>query len=353
MVKAPGFVRPVDWQAKLRHFLQTLAFCVIVASLEQAFSSRQHFAPSLVYSILIGTTIWLVVDFGREFFPSTAQTGWPQGWPGVLLVAGAIVAGFVVGRPTGTLVCQALGLFPEGRAVHTTEEMRSGMLITLLAGLAGSYWFYTRNKSEYLLGRMREAERHAQEARLKMLETQLEPHMLFNTLANLRALIGVDPPRAQQMLDHMIAYLRATLDASRATTHPLESEFERLRDYLELMKIRMGPRLHYTLDLPPELATVRVPTLVLQPLVENAIQHGLEPKVQGGRIEVRARREGARLLVEVNDTGVGNGSGPSTGKGFGLAQIRDRLRSLHGDGASLQVACDEGGAHACITLPIA
>lgn len=91
---------------------------------------------------------------------------------------------------------------------------------------------------------------HAAEARLKLLETQLEPHMMFNTLANLRVLVATDPPRAQEMLDHFIAYLRATLGASRAALHPLADEFARLQDYLALMAVRMGPRLDYTLELP-------------------------------------------------------------------------------------------------------
>src|SRR3569623_437905 len=112
--------------------------------------------------------------------------------------------------------------------------------------------------------------------------------MLFNTLANLRALSGVDPNRAQEMLDHMIAYLRATLNASRAASHSLQAEFDRLQDYLELMAIRMGPRLRFTLDLPGALAQDTVPSLLLQPLVENAIQHGLEPKVGGGEVRVAA-----------------------------------------------------------------
>ena len=116
--------------------------------------------------------------------------------------------------------------------------------------------------------------------------------MLFNTLANLRALIGVDPPAAQHMLDRLNAYLRATLNASRATQHPLSAEFARLADYLELMALRMGPRLQVTLDLPDALADVPVPPLLLQPLVENAIQHGLEPRVQGGALTVRAWRQG-------------------------------------------------------------
>jgi LytS/YehU family sensor histidine kinase len=177
--------------------------------------------------------------------------------------------------------------------------------------------------------------------------------MMFNTLANLRALIAVDPARAQQMLDHMIAYLRATLDASRATTHSLRTEFDRLHDYLELMAIRMGPRLTYALDLPEDLADLPVPALLLQPLVENSIKHGLEPKVEGGRIEVRARREGASVVIEVRDSGVGANAHGNAGKGFGLVQIRERLSALHGPGASLDFSTDPQGAHARIALPLA
>ena len=334
--------------------LQTAAFCVLVALLQFAFTPHKPVAPNIVYSLFIGLTIWAVIDIGRHLLPASSETGWPGGWQGMLLVVGGIVAGWFVGNAAGDAVCRTFGLYGGGSVhVHGEKEIRTGILITLLAGIAGSYWFYTRNKSDYLLRQMAEARRHADEARLKLLETQLEPHMLFNTLANLRALIAVDPARAQEMLDHMIAYLRATLDASRATTHPLQAEFDRLRDYLELMKIRMGPRLSYELALPPDLAGVRVPTLLLQPLVENSIQHGLEPKVRGGRIAVRARREGERLLLEVEDTGVGEASKGSGGKGFGLAQVRERLQALHGERARLAFERDADGARAHITLPIA
>jgi LytS/YehU family sensor histidine kinase len=201
---------------------------------------------------------------------------------------------------------------------------------------------------------MDEAGKHADEARLKLLETQLEPHMLFNTLANLRALIGVDPDRAQQMLDHMIAYLRATLNASRATSHSLQAEFDRLQDYLELMAIRMGPRLKFHLDLPGALAQVKVPALLLQPLVENAIQHGLEPKVGGGEVHVNARRDDGDVVIEVCDTGVGlSGSAPAGGKGFGMNQVRERLATLYGERASIDFgSVDSGGCRVVIRYPV-
>ncbi|MDB5955055.1 histidine kinase [Ramlibacter sp.] len=343
----------IHWPSKLRHLLQVVLFCLLVAGLQTAFAPQRPFGPPLVYSLLIGLLTWAVIDLGRHLFPSAAETGWPAGATGVLLVIAGIVTGYVVGNAAGLFLCRVLGIFPAGVDLRDEADLRHGILITLVSGMVGSYWFYARSKSAYLLRKMHEATRHATEARLKLLETQLEPHMLFNTLANLRALIAVDPARAQQMLDHMIDYLRATLDGSRTTTHALQAEFDRLRDYLELMAIRMGPRLAYALELPGELQQVAVPALLLQPLVENSIQHGLEPKVRGGRIDVRASRQGKRLLLEVTDTGVGQAGGVSPGPGFGLQQIRDRLQTLYGDTASLEFSCDGEGALARIALPIA
>jgi sensor histidine kinase YesM len=120
------------------------------------------------------------------------------------------------------------------------------------------------------------------------------------------------------------------------------------------MTVRMGPRLAYELRLPPELANHPVPALLLQPLVENSIQHGLEPKVEGGRITVSARREGAQLVLEVSDTGVGpNGDTPGAGKGFGMNQVRERLDTLHGDQASIDFGAAPGGGYrTIIRLPV-
>ena len=178
--------------------------------------------------------------------------------------------------------------------------------------------------------------------------------MLFNTLANLRVLVASDPQRAQAMLDHLIAYLRATLGGSRSTEHALGEEFARLRDYLALMSIRMGPRLQYTLDLPEDLGQVPVPPLLLQPLVENCIRHGLEPKLEGGHIAVRARRiEGNRLELTVADNGMGLDTGAPAlpGSRFGTAQLRERLASRYGDAAHFELAAlPEGGTLARITL---
>jgi len=344
----------IDWTAKLRHLLQVLAFALAIATIQYAFMPERPWGPPLVYSLLIAGITWAGIDIGRELFPSSAETGWPQGWAGLVLVAGSIVLGYLLGTAIADQLCVYYGWYPPG-AGHSesdSNQLRTSILITALAGIAGSFYFYSINKSAYLLRKMDEARQHASEARLKLLETQLEPHMLFNTLANLRALIAADPQRAQVMLDHMIDYLRATLGASLAPTHTLQAEFDRLRDYLELMVIRMGPRLTYTLELPAELAQHPVPTLLLQPLVENSIKHGLEPKVEGGRITVRARREGAALVLEVLDTGVGLSGADKDRAGFGMAQVRERLGSTYGADIAIElVAAGAGGTRASVRFP--
>jgi len=344
----------IDWIGKLRHLLQTLAFCLAIATLQVAFTPERPYAPVVAYSMAIGFFSWAIIDLGRDFMPSARETGWPTGLQGGALVAAGIVGGFVLGTLAGDLLCRTFGLYQPGTAhLDKMPGLRGSILITAMAGIVVSYYFYSTNKSAYLERKMGEARQHADEARLKLLETQLEPHMLFNTLANLRALIPVDPARAQEMLDHMIAYLRATLDGSRSTTHSLQAEFDRLHDYLALMAIRMGPRLAYAVVLPDDLAGEQVPTLLLQPLVENSIRHGLEPQVAGGTIRVSARREGSLLVLEVADTGVGGERVPEDAKGFGLAQIRERLATLYGPAASLRFEIAPGaGATARIELPL-
>ena len=339
----------IDWLAKLRHFLQVLAFCLAVSAIQYAFTPDRPYEIPLVYSLGIGVATWALIDFGRHLLASSAQTGWPPGLGGLALTLAGIAGGYLL----GTLMADHWFGWSSWSAGHAGTQWRNSLLITALAGIAGSYYFYSAGKRNYLERTTAEARQHANEARLKLIETQLEPHMLFNTLANLRALIGSDPQRAQTMLDHLIDYLRATLGASRASTHTLQAEFDRLRDYLELMTIRMGPRLRYTLELPPELAQQQVPALLLQPLVENSIKHGLEPKIEGGLISVSARREADSLVLQVVDSGVGLTHEDPERSGFGTAQVRERLAATYGtDGAIEIVANSNGGTRTTVTFPL-
>jgi LytS/YehU family sensor histidine kinase len=165
----------------------------------------------------------------------------------------------------------------------------------------------------------------------------------------------MDPPRAQAMLDHLVAFMRSTLTASRNMLHPLSTEFARIDDYLALMKIRMGERLQTQVSVPADLGDRAVPTLLLQPLVENAIKHGLEPHVEGGRLIVTAASVGANLVLSVRDTGVGLSSVANDGTHFGVTQVRERLATLYGDTATLALTTPddgEGGTLATVRIPL-
>jgi LytS/YehU family sensor histidine kinase len=342
---------PADFSASalLRHGLMNLAFCCVVAA-ALTLTTRKPWDQQLVYSLAIGMTIWLVVDLGRFVVRGRSDHGWPKGLAGVALVVIAIVIGFLVGSYVGDLYCGCSTWNQWGRA---PDRLATSLVVTVFAGLAGSYFFHSRGAHKAQQTRIALAERDAMQAKLQLLQAQLEPHMLFNTLANLRVLVGTDAAQATRMLDHLVAYLRATLIASRTTEHALAQEFERLRDYLELMAVRMGPRLHYTLDLPEALAGWPVPSMLLQPLVENSIRHGLEPQVAGGSICVTASATAQGLRLQVQDTGCGLRTGADTaGTTFGLAQVRERLATRFGEQARLVVEPGaQGGTLAWITLP--
>ena len=197
----------------------------------------------------------------------------------------------------------------------------------MIPGIAATYFFSSRAHLAASRAQAERAERLAAEQRLRLLASQLEPHMLFNTLANLRALIGVDPPRAQAMLDRLIHFLRATLDASRAGMHPLATEFARLADYLELMQIRMGARLQTRLTLPDDLGGAAGADAAAA--AAGRERHQARARAAGARRAHRRQRRDARAgnsCCSVRDTGAGlapAASGRATG--FGLEQVRERL----------------------------
>jgi len=190
-----------------------------------------------------------------------------------------------------------------------------------------------------------ERDRELARAELQVLQAQVEPHFLWNTLANVEYLIRKDPPQAGAMMGHLITYLRSSVPDGRRATTTLGSEFASLRAYLGLMQFRMGERFQFELSLDPELVDEPFPPLVLQTLVENAIKHGLEPLPGPARLEVRGAASASkpdRLVLEVLDNGIGLQAQPLTrGTGLGLRQIRDRLLALQGRHASLNVAARE------------
>ena len=326
----PTDARPGVW----RRLRVVWGVALAIALVLWGIGARSHpLDISLVYSYAISTSIWLLTDPVRIALHRWLRTPPPHYWASTLRVFAYLLVVSTLGYALGTAVGDAYAGRSTWDLVSQSPARLLGLWISSVV-ISGFFvmGFYQRAKAEDL-------RRQISEARLKLLESQLEPHMLFNTLANLRALIQADPPRAVTMLDHLVDYLRATLQGSRTDTqagsHTLADELARLRDYLALMSVRMGPRLRYQCDVPDALLQHPVPPLLLQPLVENAIRHGLEPRREGGQISVRAQLgSDGRLCIEVADTGVGMdvSRDPITPArpegGFGLAQVRERLASL-------------------------
>jgi hypothetical protein len=334
--------------ALARRALITLVFNTLVALTLWRADAGSRFLVQWIYSQAIGLSIWAGIDIGRLAF-ADAGRGFPPGWRTPALVIAGIVVGLWVGS--------AVGDWFSGQSVPLWARAPHGVLgvaaLSTLAGVGFSYYYHARGTLAWQEAQLQGALRSAAEARLRLLESQLEPHMLFNTLANLRALMAADPPRAQAMLDRLITFLRATLSASQAPTHPLREEFARLADYLALMDMRMGDRLQVRMNLPGELAERHVPTLLLQPLVENAIRHGLEPSPGGGWIEIDACEDNDSLVLSVRNSGEPMADLARPG-GFGLAQVRERLATLYGPQGrvDLSPAADaRGGTLALVILP--
>lgn len=336
----------------LRHGATVLAVCLFITLLLTQMG-QGSWDVNLVYSVAIGLPAWLIIELGGKRFRQSDQIPWPLGWRGVLLVVVGVLIGFGLGSVIGH--SYQSHMYPE-QTDAKAPVLLFPMLITLVTSTAMSMVFYLAGKARYAQMQAEQSQRQAAEAHLKLLQAQLEPHMLFNTLANLRVLISLDAPRAEQMLDHLIDYLRATLSGSRSGTHSLGAEFALLRDYLALMQIRMGERLSYQLDLPADLAEIPVPPLLLQPLVENSIRHGLEPQLAGGEITVSAQQTAdGQLRLTVTDNGRGMRPEPESASGthFGLQQLCERLSNRYGTSATFNlIANPHGGTMACVVFPL-
>ena len=197
-------------------------------------------------------------------------------------------------------------------------------------------------------------QRQLSEAKMQMMQAQVEPHFLFNTLASVEHLIQVDPPRAAKMQRSLIQYLRAVLPQMRdnALITNLGREADMVQAYLNLLKMRMEERLTVDFQIPDGLRSAAFPPMMLQSMVENAIKHGLEVKPEGGTLRIVAEVAHSKLRVIVTDDGLGFGAVPSDGTGLGLPTIRERLKLLHGDQGSLTITPNQpSGVCAVIEVP--
>jgi hypothetical protein len=226
--------------------------------------------------------------------------------------------------------------------MRSPESLWSGITASVLFAASAFLFFdrfyraaYYRVALEAEHHRATEIERARAVSELALLQAQIEPHFLFNTLAHVLSTVERQPPVAKAMLEHLTCYLRATLRRSRESEHRLAEELELIEALLAIAAMRLGPRLRYRIEVDSNLREVRLPPMLLQPLVENAIRHGIEPAVGGGEIRVDAEQLGEELILRVTDDGRGlTGAAP---EGVGLSNVRARLASLYGDQARLSL----------------
>ena len=243
---------------------------------------------------------------------------------------------------------------PSGMAAVVTMSI---VISAILAAILSARERMAKAEAAYEAERARvaTAERAAALASLKALQAQVEPHFLYNTLAHVASLIDAEPAAARRMLDKLIVLLRASAAGDASGPSTLGDQLAHMRAYLDVLAMRMGPRLRWSIDVPEALAARELPPALLQPLVENAIKHGIEPSLDGGSLAIGARDEGGRLVVEVADSGMGFGaaSAPIGGStGLGLANLRARLAALYGDDAGVTITENvPRGVRVAVSLP--
>jgi CHASE1-domain containing sensor protein len=242
---------------------------------------------------------------------------------------------------------------PEYLSSHKTPYAWAVLAAGLMSSVLLALYVYSMKRhalEEQKVQRMY-AERRLAETQLRMLQAQIEPHFLFNTLGNVVSFIDRDPKAAKELLQHITTSLRLSLRRSREDISTLAQEAEMLTSYLSVFKIRLGTRLGFIVDIPEELLELPFPPMLLQPLVENAVIHGIEPKVEGGRVEIKAEKRNGRLRISVSDTGLGF-SDSVNAHGIGLENVKARLQGLYKDAELILEDNTPCGTVATIEVPL-
>jgi hypothetical protein len=280
---------------------------------------------------------------------------WLQRWVLQVVAVGVCV-------PVTTLLIYVLST-PEGAVPFWESPTRmdgwthltfAGLLLapwTALAAIVRQKEAFARDQKLTFALERSELERQALDARLHLLQAQVAPHFLFNTLANVQALVDAGSPQAAVVLRSLVQYLRAAVPLLHDPAATIERELQLVRPYLELMQMRMPDRLQYTMNVDSSVLHVRCPPTTLLTLVENAVRHGIDPSEEGGRIDIDIALQGERCLVRVTNTGAGLHES-ATGLGTGLTALRERLQLIFGDAAHVRLAPnDPGGAAVEIDMP--
>jgi sensor histidine kinase YesM len=334
----------------LRDYLYTIIISVLIALFLAIISISKPFLPILVMSLSFGTSICtLVIVLFRLFDPDLNKTR-----SMVLILTASVIGGMMIGSYVGPFILRRFFSSVIGKGGEHTLQM---VVLALVLGGTVAYFFYSRERLKFVRETAEKersnrlaSEKAVLEANLRLLQAQIEPHFLFNTLSNIVSLIDTEPAKGKSMLMDLIRYLRTSLSRTLPDTTTLDQEMETIKAYLNIQKIRLGDRLNFIIEVPEALAHNPLPPLLLQPIVENAVKHGLEPKIEGGEIRITAVEEGKFIRIEVTDTGTGFSSFDASG--VGIANVRQRIKLIYGEkGRLLFEENKPDGVRAIIEVP--
>ncbi|MGF1910957.1 histidine kinase [Vibrio kasasachensis] len=327
-----------------RSFIITTVFCLLVALTTYALwggSTYVHLFTSLGYgySAIISSTVL------ERLMPNMSTR---------VDIALSLICSIILGTLNAWFW---LNSYIDNTLTDLLPVIMLGIIFTTMC----FYYFYNREQQAIAGKLLEEAKRKQAEqekalilSQLMQMQSQIEPHFLFNTLANVSALMSQDVPKARMMLDKLTELLRATLANSRLAETTIEDEVRKLSAYLAIQKVRLDERLSFHVDVEPHLLQTTVPPMLIQPLIENAIQHGIEPKGVGGTIHISVFQANNQLNIKVTDDGVGLSDNAQTkGHGIGLTNIKQRVKGLYEQGGSVAITQPEhGGFSVCIAIPL-
>lgn len=329
-----------------------LATCLVVSVVLSG--TKGPYLLLLLRLILTGSIVLLVFGLFER---------WPARLPRWLAHWVLQVAGVAIVIPFAAAIVHAATTFGDAQPWYQDKARLADFGSMCFLGILLAPWIAMSALYRHISGEaQRQAlafdlqrsqyERNALDARLRLLQAQVEPHFMFNTLANVRELVDSGSPQASAVLGSLIAYLRAAVPRLHASTTTLRQEFELARAYLEVMQMRMPDRLRFALDADEQALAVACPQMALLTLVENAVRHGIDPSEDGGLIEVRARVHDGRCRIEVVDTGVGLGHA-GEGLGTGLSNLRERMQlAFDGDTQLRLFAREPHGVCAELEFPV-
>jgi sensor histidine kinase YesM len=330
--------------------LNVIPICVLIALALQAIGLSSNLQVELIFCLSCGISISTLGFWFSQLF------NWEQDKliKLILLLIAGFVCGSIIGWYIAVFILQYFFSYVIGLSIYLYFQNIGGILAV---GSPVSYYFYSKGRLKYTkevaekerVNRLA-SEKETLEANLRLLQAQIEPHFLFNTLSNILSLIDTEPSKGKSMLMDLIHYLRTSLSRTLPELTTLGQEMDALKAYLNIQKIRLGERLTYIIDVDEVLHKHPFPPMLLQPLVENSIKHGLEPKVEGGEITITAAKENGKMRISVADTGLGFSSFNKTG--VGVANVKERIRLLYGEeGRFILEENNPVGVRAVIEVP--